>query len=102
MFIPTILEDSQPSGLIPRKKNRTKSTSKQPEEGPSTKRKRSSRKGPQLSSALSRQPTVTTSQRLPLVIGSKYLKIENIDLNELLVTPSIYTQTFLKIANFLI
>jgi hypothetical protein len=94
MFISTISEDSQPSALVPRKKKRTKSTSKQPQERPNTKRKGSTRKGSQLSSTLSQQPAVTASQRLPLVIGNKYLKIENIDLNELLVTPSTYVQIF--------
>jgi hypothetical protein len=89
-----IVEDNQPSALIPIKRSLPKTTNEQPQERPSTKRKRSTRKGSQLSSKLSQQPTVPTSQRLPLVIGSKYVKIENIDLNELLVTSSICVQMF--------
>lgn len=102
IFNSIILDDNQPSALVPRKKSRPTSTNKQPQERPSTKRKRSTRKRSQPSPTSSLEPNITTSQRLPLVIGSKYLKIENIDLNELLVAPSTWIQKFKNFANLLI
>ena len=39
----------------------------------------------QHSPAVNRQKAVTASQSLPFVVGKTYLKVENIDLEELLV-----------------
>lgn len=48
-------------------------------------RPKSDRRKTQPSSVLNHQAAITVSQSLPLVVGNTYIKVENIDLEELSV-----------------
>ena len=60
---------------------------------PNERQQKKSRKSTSMSKALSipleleQQMTSSSHRHLPLIVGNTYLKVENINLNELMVTP---------------